>query len=160
MLWRNDRTAIAQNNSWKHATKTVREQCNNKNAQSSHEKKSAIVIRAIDCDNFAQSLGKWFLNNLSARAMFSEWTLQPSWVFLRGYREKNMKHASCQKGGREVIGRRKCSFCRTRSGCKVTGDTSASLGTCNAFHIARFTWPQLGPFFVPACPPLTAINGH
>ena len=23
-----------------------------------------------------------------------------------------------------------------------------------------FTWPQLGPFFVPACPPLTAINGH
>ena len=22
-----------------------------------------------------------------------------------------------------------------------------------------FTWPQLGPFFVPACPPLTAING-
>ena len=21
------------------------------------------------------------------------------------------------------------------------------------------TWPQLGPFFVPACPPLTAING-
>ena len=22
------------------------------------------------------------------------------------------------------------------------------------------TWPQLGPFFVPACPPLTAINGH
>ena len=23
-----------------------------------------------------------------------------------------------------------------------------------------FTWPQLGPFLVPACPPLTAINGH
>ena len=22
------------------------------------------------------------------------------------------------------------------------------------------TWPQLGPFFVPACPPLTAINGY
>ena len=24
----------------------------------------------------------------------------------------------------------------------------------------KFTWSQLGPFFVPACPPLTAINGH
>ena len=23
----------------------------------------------------------------------------------------------------------------------------------------NITWPQLGPFFVPACPPLTAING-
>ena len=23
-----------------------------------------------------------------------------------------------------------------------------------------FTWPQLGPFLVPACPPLTAINGY
>ena len=23
-----------------------------------------------------------------------------------------------------------------------------------------FTWPQLGPFFVPAWPPSTAINGH
>ena len=26
------------------------------------------------------------------------------------------------------------------------------------FHFLR--WPQLGPFFVPACPPLTAINGY
>ena len=24
----------------------------------------------------------------------------------------------------------------------------------------KITWPQLGPFFVPACPPLTAINGY
>ena len=27
-------------------------------------------------------------------------------------------------------------------------------------HETFITWPQLGPFFVPARPPLTAINGY
>ena len=31
---------------------------------------------------------------------------------------------------------------------------------CVCQHLPAFTWPQLGPFFVPACPPLTAINGY
>ena len=38
----------------------------------------------------------------------------------------------------------------------------AGAGTKNCFskESRDFTWPQLGPFFVPACPPLTAINGY
>ena len=36
-----------------------------------------FLRHAIDCDNFAQSLGKWFLNNCFARTMFSAWRASP-----------------------------------------------------------------------------------
>ena len=47
----------------------------------------------------------------------------------------------------------------------AAGKLAAPAGTLLDFLLwdrrsLLVTWPQLGPFFVPACPPLTAINGH
>ena len=71
---RNDRMAIAQIYSWKHATKLiVRKQRKATNCDIALLMILQEYVRAIDCDNFAQSLRKQFLNNSIARTMFSEW---------------------------------------------------------------------------------------